>query len=67
MTEILVKKKVTNRRVVVPQILQIWGTLSRSRDNPNFISVLKETQRNHVTPKLKLGIFATDTTQALII
>lgn len=36
MTEILVKKKVTNRRVVVPQILQIWGTLSRSRDNPNF-------------------------------
>ena len=56
MTKILVRKEVTNRRGVVPQILQIWGTRTRSRDNRNFDSVLKETQRHHVTPKLKLRI-----------
>ena len=51
MTKIIVRKEVTNRRGVVPQILQIWGTLLRSRDNRNFDSVLKETQRHHVTLK----------------
>ena len=33
MTKILVRKEVTNRRGVVPQILQIWGTRTRSLDD----------------------------------